>query len=318
MSGFRKPTTYRDDFGAANQSCRAIARAGLARLRIIVVASLVTSCSGRDSSSTNHDPASRRDSTVAQSQIARPTEIGQWIWSETDAQIFAESSRSVPELTPTVWIGTVRASRDGVVQLQIALSPRAVGRPRTGIVVRFDDSFTNAFARQPDSVVANAVNAALRSILAAVRASDVQLTELQLDYDCPERLLSAWAKVVSSLSRDALAGESVWVTSLVAHMKHDEYGDLFRAHVAGHILQVFDTGDRMSPSSARAIEQLASSQRMPFRLGVAAFERTLPDGRTTEHRAWFDATGTMSESEWYRGLWVFPGGRRWVPLLNQR
>jgi hypothetical protein len=99
-------------------------------------------------------------------------------------------------------------------------------------------------------------------------------------------------------------------------VRHKEYGDLFRGSVAGHIVQVFDTGDRMSPSYAREIERLASRQRMPFRLGVAAFERQLANGRTTEYRAWFGAPRIMMESPWYRGVWIFPGGRSWANLLQ--
>ena len=86
----------------------------------------------------------------------------------------------------------------------------------------------------------------------------------------------------------------------------------------GHILQVFDTGDRMSLTYARQIERMAERQRMPFRLGVGAFERRLPNGRTTDHRAWFRAEGVMRQSQWYRGMWVFPGGTTWTQLLDAR
>jgi hypothetical protein len=276
-------------------------------LLLLVLVAVAVSCSKRDDSV-----------DVARASATTATDIGQWIWSETDATIFAESARSVPELVPTVWIGTVRASRDGTVRSQIALSPRVVGRPSVAVVVRFDDSFTTALTRQTDSLVASAVAMTLRSMLGAVSASGVRIDEVQLDYDCPERLLPAWSALIARLARDALVGQTVWVTSLVSHVRHSEYGDLFRAHVTGHILQVFDTGDRMSASFAGTIERLASGQRMPFRLGVGAFERDLARGRVTGHRDWFGATGTMARSEWYRGLWVFPGERPWVALLNRR
>lgn len=244
------------------------------------------------------------------------TEIGQWIWSETDSGLFAGTARSVNALVPTVWIGTIRGSRAGAVQAQLALSPRIAARPRVAVVVRFDDSFTSAWRGRSDSAVAAAVSAPLTSMLGAAASAGVTVTEVQLDYDCPERLLPRWSAVVGELSRDALGGRTVWLTSLVAHVRHRNYGDLFRGHVAGHILQVFDTGDRMSLPYAAQVERLASRQRMPFRLGVAAFERQLGMGRTTHHRAWFEATRVMARSPWYRGLWVFPGGRSWVSLLE--
>jgi hypothetical protein len=245
------------------------------------------------------------------------TRVGQWIWSVDDSAVFEESARSVPDLVPTVWIGTIQGARNGRVQSQLALSPRIAGRPSAAVIVRFEDSFTSVWGRA-DSAIATTVGAALRTMVSAATATGVQIVEVQLDYDCPERLLPRWSAVVARLSRDPLAARSVWVTSLVAHVRRPEYSDLFRARVAGHILQVFDTGDRMTPSYARTIERLASRQRMPFRLGVAAFERQLASGRVTDHRAWFAAARVMGESEWYRGLWVFPGGERWVPLLQPR
>jgi hypothetical protein len=218
---------------------------------------------------------------------------------------------------PTVWIGTIDASREGVVQSRLALSPRISGHDSTAVVIRFDDRFTSVWTRS-DSVIANEVGAAVERILAAASSSGVHITEVQLDYDCPDRLLSRWSVIVDRLARDALAGKVVWLTSLVTHVRHHEYGDLFRAHVAGHILQVFDTGDRMSLSYARQIERLAERQRMPFRLGVGAFERRLPNGRMTDHRAWFTADAVMRQGRWYRGLWVFPGGTPWASLLDTR
>ena len=66
------------------------------------------------------------------------------------------------------------------------------------------------------------------------------------------------------------------------------------------------------------IERLASRHRMPFRIGVAAFERRLTNGRTTNHQAWFEATRVMSGSRWYSGVWVFPGGASWAQLLEPK
>jgi hypothetical protein len=248
--------------------------------------------------------------------VSHETAIGQWIWSSTDSSLFADAARSIPNLVPTVWIGTIRASGDGNVQSQLALSPRLSGRSTTGVVVRFDDGFSSVWAVQTDSAVANAVGVALADMLAAAQRSGVSVSEVQLDYDCPERLLRRWSAVIALLSRGALAGRSVWITSLISHVRHAEYGDLFRANVAGHILQVFDTGDRMSLPYVRRIERLVSRHRMPFRLGVGAFERRLANGQTTDHHAWFEAPHVMRGSRWFRGVWVFPGNVSWAHQLE--
>jgi len=243
-------------------------------------------------------------------------DVGQWIWSVADSARFARASRSVAQLTPTVWIGSVHGTRDGTVATQLGVSPRISGRERTGVVVRFEDDFNAVWDQQSDSAVSASVGAALRSLLTVASTAGVEITEVQLDYDCPERLLPRWSAVVASMTRDPLRGRQVWLTSLVAHVRQRDYGDLFRAHVAGHILQVFDTGDRMSLSYADQIERLASRHEMPFRLGVAAFERSLANGNTTDHQAWFSAARVMQRSAWYRGLWVFPGGQEWASLME--
>ena len=246
----------------------------------------------------------------------RPAEIGQWIWSAADSSIYAASAREIPRLLPTVWIGSIRATSDGRVAGQLGLSPRIAGAPRVGVVIRFEDDFGSAWASRTDSAIATDVGTSLRSMLDASAATGVEIAEVQLDYDAPERLLTRWSVVVATLARDALRGRTVWVTSLVAHVRQRQYGDLFRASVTGHILQVFDTGDRMSASYADQVERLASRHRMPFRLGVAAFERELANGSRTDHVAWFSATRVMARGSWYRGLWVFPGGRPWLPHLG--
>jgi hypothetical protein len=245
-----------------------------------------------------------------------PLDIGQWIWTAVDSARFADASRTIGRLTPTVWIGSVRGSRDGRITTRLAQSPRLAGTARAGVVIRFEDDFTAIWDQRSDSAIAADVGRAIGALLGTAGTSGVDIPEVQLDYDCPERLLERWSAVVSRITRDVLAGREVWLTSLVAHVRRREYGDLFRDHVAGHILQVFDTGDRMSLSNADQIERLASRHRMPFRLGVGAFERTLANGSTTDHRAWFGAVRIMSRSEWYRGMWVFPAGRPWTQLLE--
>jgi len=185
------------------------------------------------------------------------------------------------------------------------------------VIVRFDDSFSKVWNSQTDSAIANATANVLRDLLAAVQRSGVTVSEVQLGYDCPEPVLGRWSRVVSKLVADPLAGRKVWLTSVVAHVRHREYGELFRGVAAGHILKVFDTGEPMSLPYARQLERLASRQRMPFRLGVAAFERRLANGDTTSHQSWFDAPHVMRGSRWYRGVWVFPGGAPWAHRLEK-
>jgi hypothetical protein len=137
------------------------------------------------------------------------------------------------------------------------------------------------------------------------------VAELQLDYDCPERRLARWAGVVRALGRGPLAGRPLWVTSLPSHVRNAGYGDLFRGAVAGHVVQVFDTGERFGANALGDLAAALDAHRLPFRLGVGAFERETRTGRTA-HRAWFAAAPALAESRWYRGTWVFPAGSAWL------
>src|SRR5512138_242518 len=133
----------------------------------------------------------------------RPLETGQWIWSAEDSARFAEASRAVPQLVPTVWIGTIGASRDGRVESRLALSPRIAGRDSAAVVIRFDDAFTAVWTSRSDSAVADDVDAGLRRLIDAASGSGVRITEVQLDYDCPDRVLGRWGVVVDRVTRDA-------------------------------------------------------------------------------------------------------------------
>ena len=291
-SGLRQRSTYWGRSGAANFARSAIALGAISLNAVACRATDVAGASGR-------------------------YDVGQWIWTRRDSVLLADASRTIDSIVPTVWIASVGEVRNGSAAVQLALSPRVGGAQRVAVVIRFEDSFGKSWENQTDSSVAASADSAVTMVLAVAQSAGVTISEVQLDYDCPERLLPRWAAVVRLWSQKSLAGRTVWLTSLVAHVRRSEYGDLFRGIVAGHIVQVFDTGDRMSVPYARQLERMLTRHRMPFRLGVGAFERQLANGTTTNHRAWFGAARLMTGSQWFRGVWVFPGGGPWASLLER-
>ena len=239
---------------------------------------------------------------------------GQWVWSAADAARFAEARRAEPALVPGVWVATVAFDGDSVTQ-RLALSPAVARGAPVAAVVRFDDAFHRAWDAMDDRALAAALGARLGGLLAVLDASGARVTEVQLDYDCPERRLARWAAVVRALGRGSLAGRPLWITSLPAHVRHADYGTLFRGAVAGHVVQVFDTGDRFDGAALGTLAESLDARALPFRLGVGAFERATRRGPTvarTSHRAWFAAAPRLARSRWYRGTWVFPAGERWL------
>lgn len=259
----------------------------------------------------------------ARSSVAAPPAMrtGQWVWCDADRRSFAAAAPRLPTLVPAVWVGTIGVS-DGEVTLSLAHPPNYVESPNgIALVVRFDDSFHH-FWELPDGAAARArVAAKLSWLLAESERMGVRPVEVQLDYDCPVRRLHAWSDLVRELAGDALRGREVWLTSLPSHLQVDEYGSWFRSLVAGHILQLFDNGPEVGPAQAAQVATLLARQQMPFRLGLGAFERRLPNrlplpaAYLTDHGGWFEQLPRLSADPLYRGAWIFPAGMRWRPEL---
>lgn len=240
--------------------------------------------------------------------------VGQWIWTAKDRTVFAESQKVLPELRAAPWVSTLTVD-NGVLAQHLAQPPQVAGAPARMLLVRFDDRVAGLFSTLDDATLAAQVDARLRALLDAVGRAGASPSEVQLDFDCPVRLLPRYAALVKALGQGALRGRAVWLTSLYAHVQDSAYGALFRGLVAGHILQLFDTGDGLRPSQADEVVRAVERQGLPFQLGLGAFERHR--GRaSTHHRAWFAARPVFERSSLYRGLWIFPGGQRWLPLVE--
>ena len=224
--------------------------------------------------------------------------VGEWIWTRADARGFDELSRGTPSLVPAVHVATVQ--RDLVAHR--ALSPALVGERPVALVVRFDDSFHGAWDDGTALDVAPKLQTELRRVVDEARATGVTPTELQLDYDAPVRRLSEWSEVVQRVA--PALDVPVWVTSIPAHLSDPRYGERLRGAVAGHILQLFDTG---WPCSATNVARLASRlgrAGLPYRIGVGAFERRRQGRVTTDHGCWARAADRFDGAS--RGRFVFP------------
>lgn len=244
---------------------------------------------------------------------------GQWIWQQGDAAILADARETHPELTAGVWVATMGYdSATARADLRLNLPPSLAPTTAFTAVVRFDPAFDAAWARYDDAALAALVVPQFDSLYALLNAQPAHLQEVQLDYDAPVRLLPRWATLAGALAHRPAGPREVWVTSLVSHLREGEYGRRFRGAVSGHILQVFDTGERDDSTALAEVRRLAVRANVPFRLGVGAFERVRPDGRETKHRFWFGAIAQLKDEPLWRGYWVFPGGEPWLHLLDGR
>lgn len=242
---------------------------------------------------------------------------GQWIWSSADATVLAEARPARPRTTAGVWVATVGYDTTALRPLMLlALSPGIAPSDSAAAVIRFDDTFTAAWRRQRDDALARDLAVRFDTLLAVLGRQRVPVQEVQLDYDAPVRQLPRWARLAGRLADGPLAGREVWVTSIVAHLRDPDYGGLFRGRVAGHILQLFDTGERADGAALAEVERVLARARLPFRVGLGAFERRRADGTTTQHRWWFGALPRLRRLDGWRGLWIFPGGERWASLVR--
>lgn len=242
--------------------------------------------------------------------------VGQWVWTRADAERFVESAAALPGLEAAVFIGSVECdATTRQLEARAGLAASVVSAPHPTAVIRLEDGLDQCRGVSDASA---AFNASLDSVVAVLRqrGGRVAYDAVQLDYDAPERALPAWAASVTHLRRGSLRGDSVWVTSLITHVRRPEYGALFRDVVSGHVLQVFDTGEAATEALVSQAVRSTQRARVPFRLGLGAFERDTRRGRT-EHRAWFGAVRRFAGVEGYRGIWVFPAGQRWVSIFRE-
>jgi hypothetical protein len=153
----------------------------------------------------------------------------------------------------------------------------------------------------------------LRRVLSLVTRTAPQVRRLQLDYDCPTPQLARWAELLGTLRANGVFADlEVWTTSLVAQLRDPLFGALFRDVVAGHIVQVFDTGEPADEHTRTELIGLLARADMPFCVGLGAFERGRAQLQVTQHEAWWDVVSELARSPRFRGTWVFAAGQNWA------
>lgn len=238
---------------------------------------------------------------------------GQWIWTARDRELFTETQQLHPELSAAILVGTVDCER-GAVRLRRGLSPASTGPHPRALIVRVQDSFSPCLATDPDGV-ATSLDAAFVGLLSEVKDTGAAFRELQLDYDAPVSKLPRYASLLGYLRARSLRDVELWITSLPAHVEQPGYGAVMRAHVAGHILQLFDTGLLCSDARAERLRNALVVQGLPFRLGYAAFERRGAPAEAS-HACWAQLASAWQKDVGAAGFWVFPAGFAYDPWLS--
>jgi len=245
----------------------------------------------------------------------RERALGQWLWTARDREIFERARKGHPELAAAVFIGTIECER-GVLRTKRGLSPLSAGNAPRALVVRLSDSVHACVDSQSEGELARGLDERLAALLDDVRASGARFTELQLDYDAPVSKLARWANALTYLNAHSLHGLELWITSLPVHVEQPNYGSLMRGVVAGHIIQLFDTGLRCDAESAQQLRAALQAQGMSYRVGYGTFERKGVSARYS-HLCWLGLTHSWRTDPGASGWWLFPAGIPYGESLMQ-
>ncbi len=191
----------------------------------------------------------------------------------------AVASLAPAELPPEVEALIVLVGECGLGHPPRAVRPpwpqlRATGRP-VSLAVRIGTGSALGGAAEPDLQPGFAL---LREGLAAAHAAGLTVTQVQVDFDCPERLLSAYAERLQAFKRSA-PGLAVTITALPSWLSAPGGGTLLKS-VDGFTLQVHATQRPKAQEPARLVSARAALRwiaqaealaRRPFRVALPTY-----------------------------------------------
>jgi hypothetical protein len=240
---------------------------------------------------------------------AHAAPLGQWVWSRADLASLAAARARRPDLAAAVSVAEIKfVNRE--LRSVLRLSPSTAHAD--AVVIRFDVSFNAAWARPAADLDADTTEV-LRRVLSVVTRTAPNVRLIQLDYDCPTSQLARWAELLRAVRANGAFGQlEVWTTSLVAQLRDPAFGALFRDVVAGHIVQMFDTGEPADEHTRRELIGLLARADLPFCVGLGGFERGRAQLQVTRHEAWWDVVTELARSPRFRGTWVFAAGQNWA------
>ncbi len=247
-----------------------------------------------------------------QQEVRGSPGLGQWVFSREDRMLLGAARERNPAIGAGIWIGSLVRKGDGV-GTQLGVQPEP-GDTAAVWVIRLEDTLHPLVDSLPADSLASLVAARVQALLDVAEQGGPRHT-VQLDYDAPVRVLEQWAHLVRTLRQNALQGREVWVTSILAHVEHPQYGEWFGGVADGHVLQLFDTGLPFTSWAPRRVEAAIRRANLPVSIGLGAFERQLSSG-TTEHRAWFVWAEQRAHVLGVQDLWIFPAGHPYLPLLS--
>jgi len=209
----------------------------------------------------------------------RPLPHSIYVWQQrTDSAVNTAVREAAPQIqTFYLHAANLNFGPNGPVESRFESPWKAVresNRP-TGLVVRIPNALGGLGSNpaQSESFVALS-----RSLLNAAQEAQVSVSEIQVDYDCPESKLAGYSRFIQQV-KARLNGIRIRFTALPAWLGHPEFATLAR-QADGYVLQVHSlelprAGDPKvklcDPVQANKAIAQASRLGVPFSLALPTY-----------------------------------------------
>ena len=222
---------------------------------------------------------------------SRPLEVGMWYWNSpfvvTDADLRSLKTIGVK----TLYVREATFTTDGKSALTEFHEHWQSNPPGIKIVLvyNFDGGMIRHFGTLPNNSLVRDIAAGIGHTVDVVKSHGINPAGIQMDLDCPTRLLGKYAELLVALRTRLIAdktladGQSFSATALQTWLGSDRYADLARASdfLAPQFYEsrTGATIDTVAPiadlaSLTRRVEKADANGR-PFMVGLATYGHAL-------------------------------------------
>jgi hypothetical protein len=181
-----------------------------------------------------------------------------YVWQRTWTPALQESVRQARDFAGLVVLAAeVDFPEEGprVIRIPLDATLKSPGRP-VGAALRVG-AFSGLFAQKPE--VVRLLETLIRDVAAEAKRKGIGLSEIQIDYDCPESKLADYREVLPSLRR-AASPVPLTITALPAWMQRRRPFRTLIAEADGYVLQLHSLVLPRGPDEQISMIETASAR----------------------------------------------------------
>ncbi len=215
----------------------------------------------------------------------KPLEVSMWYWHTPYHIDAAEAAQlqSIGVKQLFVLAGTFRSQHGSVHMImpqQWEAAPSTLG---VHLVFHFDATLIKEFEKLPIETVASSVASGISKVSAEAEQHSVSIIGVQLDFDCPTRLLGRYGELMRRLRPALKPGVALsatalptWYTSKNIELLMKQVGFLAPQYYESEIPKTLDSGATISRLSLLEHGlRAAGSHDYPFYAGIPAYGHAL-------------------------------------------